>query len=274
MAVGKNKKLGKKKGGKKKYVDPFTRKDWYTIKAPAPFKVRSVGVSPVNRTQGQKKSVDYLINRVFEVSVADLEGTETQFFRKVKLRCEAVQGKDLLTSFDGLSSTTDKSRSLVRKWQTLIECDIDLRTTDGYFLRLFCIGFTKRRPNQIRKTSYAQSSQIKEIRKKMFEVITNEVVSVELKDLVSKLIANTIGGKIEQATKGIYPMQNVFIRKVKVLQRPKFDAFKLNDLHTASVEETGTAVARDGAIVNMLDQEAASAATAGTPENWAGPETK
>lgn len=46
--------------------------------------------------------------------------------------------------------TTDKVRSLVRKWQTLIEAHVDVKTTDGYTLRMFCIGFTKKRANQVR----------------------------------------------------------------------------------------------------------------------------
>ncbi|XP_028169057.1 40S ribosomal protein S3a-like [Ostrinia furnacalis] len=53
MAVGKNKGLSKggKKGVKKKIVDPFTRKDWYDVKAPSMFNKRQVGTTLVNRTQ-------------------------------------------------------------------------------------------------------------------------------------------------------------------------------------------------------------------------------
>ena len=59
--------------------------------------------------------------------------------------------------------TTDKLRSLVKKWQTLIEAHVDVKTTDSYTLRLFCIAFTKRRANQVKRTCYAQSSQIRQV---------------------------------------------------------------------------------------------------------------
>jgi small subunit ribosomal protein S3Ae len=119
-----------------------------------------------------------------EFSLADLNKDDEQAFRKVKLRIDEVQGKNCLTSFYGMDITSDKLRSLVRKWQTLIEAHVDVRTTDGYLLRLFAIGFTKKRPNQVKKTTYAQSAQVKEIRQKMFEIMTKESTSCDLKELV------------------------------------------------------------------------------------------
>ena len=56
--------------------------------------------------------------------------------------------------------TTDKLRGMVRKWQTLIEAHVDVKTTDGYTLRMFCLGFTKKRQGQVKRTAYAQSSQV------------------------------------------------------------------------------------------------------------------
>lgn len=58
-----------------------------------------------------------------------------------------------LPYLQGMDFTTDKLRSLVRKWQTLIEAQVDVKTTDGYLLRMFAIAFTKKRPGQVRMVS-------------------------------------------------------------------------------------------------------------------------
>jgi small subunit ribosomal protein S3Ae len=245
MAVGKNKRISKgKKGGKKKIVDPFSKKDWYDIKAPSTFNQRSLGKTLVTRTQGTKIASDGLKGRVFEVSLADLQQDEDQAFRKIKLRAEDVQGRNVLTNFWGMDFMTDKLRSLVRKWQSLIESHVDVKTTDNYMLRIFCIGFTKKRPNQIKRTCYAQSSQIRQIRRKMSEIMVREAQSCDLKELVAKFIPEVIGKEIEKATSGIYPLQNTYIRKVKILKAPKFDLTKLMEVHGDYSEEVGAKIER------------------------------
>ncbi|CAD6202976.1 unnamed protein product [Miscanthus lutarioriparius] len=245
MAVGKNKRISKgKKGGKKKTVDPFSKKDWYDIKAPSVFSVRNIGKTLVSRTQGTRIASEGLKHRVFEVCLADLQGDEDQAYRKIRLRAEDVQGRNVLTNFWGMNFTTDKLRSLVRKWQTLIEAHVDVKTTDNYMLRLFCIGFTKRRPNQVKRTCYAQASQIRQIRRKMVDIMVNQASSCDLKELVSKFIPEVIGKEIEKATSSIFPLQNVFIRKVKILKAPKFDLGKLMEVHGDYKEDVGVKLER------------------------------
>uniref|UniRef100_A0A2I2ZL70 Ribosomal protein S3A n=1 Tax=Gorilla gorilla gorilla TaxID=9595 RepID=A0A2I2ZL70_GORGO len=168
MAVGKNKSLtkGGKKGAKKKVVDPFSKKNWYDMKAPAMFNIRNIGKMLVTRTQGTKIASDGLNGRVFEASLADLQNDEVAF-RKFKLITEDVQGKNCM------DLTRDKTCSMVKKWQTMIEAHVDVKTTHGYLLHLSCVGFNKKRSNQIWKTSYAQHQQV--------QVQTNDLKEVHWK---------------------------------------------------------------------------------------------
>lgn len=186
---------------------------------------------------------DALKGRVLEVSLADLNKDEAQSFRKVQLKIEEIQGKNCLTSFHGMSFTSDKVRSLVKKWQSLIEAHMDVKTTDGHLIRVFVIAFTKRRQNQVSKFTYAQSAQIRAIRKKIFEVVGKECGSSDLKGVFAKLIPEVMGKQIEKQCQGIYPLQNVFVRKVKILKSPKLELHKLLELHgEGASEDTGAKV--------------------------------
>ena len=46
-------------------VDPFTRKDWYDVKAPNMFTNRQIGKTLVNRTQGTSEhfALDFINDR-------------------------------------------------------------------------------------------------------------------------------------------------------------------------------------------------------------------
>ena len=201
---------------------------------------------------------DSLKGRIFTVSLADLKAGATSGsaddvdYRKIKLVAEEVQGKAVLCNFYGMDMTRDKMNSLIRKWQTLIEANVDAVTTDGYRLRLFGLAFTKKRANQIRKTSYATAAQIRRIRKKMVDIMRAAVESSDLKDLVKKFIPEALGKDIEKACQNIYPLQNVFIRKVKTIKSPRFDITRLMEMHTETGEDVGKDIKDAEALVPTL----------------------
>jgi len=65
----------------------------------------------------------------------------------------------------------------------------------------------------------------------MIELIQTEVSSSDLREVCIKLIPDSIGKDIEKACFCIYPLQDVYIRKVKILKKPKFDLGKLLEMH-------------------------------------------
>ncbi len=44
-------------------ADPFSKKDWYDIKAPANFETRNIGRTLVTRTTGTSNLFEFLFNK-------------------------------------------------------------------------------------------------------------------------------------------------------------------------------------------------------------------
>merc|ERR1711966_205775 len=153
-------------GGKKKAQDPFLKKEWYKLIAPSMFAQKECGKTIITRTQGQKIASDGLKGRIVELSLADLNNNEAMSYRKVKLCVEDVQGYNCLLNFHGMDMTRDKLCSLIKKKQSIIEGNVDARTTDGYVVRMFCIAFTKKQDDQLKETCYAKSAKVRSIREK------------------------------------------------------------------------------------------------------------
>merc|ERR1712224_226598 len=122
MAVGKNKRLskGSKKGGKKKTVDPFIRREWYNLRAPAFFKLRSIGKTCANKTIGNKLASTNLLNRCYEIYQGEL-CDDKEAYTKYRFICEDVDLKSCKLMFYGMEKTRDRQLSMIKKWQTFID---------------------------------------------------------------------------------------------------------------------------------------------------------
>ncbi|CAG2066228.1 unnamed protein product [Timema podura] len=81
----------------------------------------------------------------------------------------------------------------------------------------------------------------------MVEIITRDISSSDLKEVVNKLLPDSIAKDIEKACQGIYPLHDVYTRKVKVLKKPRFELSKLLELHgdgKGATDEAGVKVER------------------------------
>jgi len=251
MTAGKNPRNFKKKGQKKKLAHPFIKKEWYNVRVPSNFDNSVPTLTPCNKAAGQKIPADSLRGRVFEISLGDLnQGAHEQAWRKVKVQCEEVKGYDCFTNYHGLDITRDKLCTLVKKWHSTIEAFAQAKTADGYQVRMFSIAFTRRQKRQVKATCYAKNSQQKLIRQKMMEIMVNECQKSSLKDLFKNFLADTIVKQITKECSKVFPLENVLIKKVKVLKKTKFDLTKLMELYQSNAEKQTKTV--DPAAQNAL----------------------
>ena len=186
---------------------------------------RSFTKSPVNLSAGKKLSSDTIKGRVYESNLGDLHNINC--YKKIKLIVDDTQvgeNKTALTNFHGFDTTKDHLCSMIMKWHSLIETFVDCKTTDGFLLRLFPIAFTQRNKYQLKATTYAKVSQVKQIRRRMREITARFVSRHTLKDTVNGLIHETLSKEMTDAAKKIFPIKHCIIRKCKTIKRPRYDS--------------------------------------------------
>ena len=171
-------------------------------------------------------------------------------WRKLKFQIDEIKGFDCYTNFHGMDITRDHGCAMIKKWHSLIESFVQAKTTDGYIVRMFAIAFTKKTPRQVKATCYAKASKKKQIRQKMMEIMVNECQKSSLKDLFKNFLSDTIVKQITKDCSKIFPLENVLIKKVKVLKKPKFDLTKLMELYQSNTEKVQKTA--DPAATNAL----------------------
>jgi len=249
MAVGKNKRLGKKGKGRKKKVDAFEKKEWYRLRLPKvnTIEVDTYGWTCANKTAQGITVQDRLYDRICTIRCGDLKEVpkadpkvddddtrQTTTNLKLRIAQTDIDNKEVLLDFYGMELTRDKTCSMIKKWVTLVEATCDIKTGDGFVYRLFAVALTKKQQQQCKKTAYAKTSQVKRIRAKMIELM-KEVFSdkTSTKEFVHHILTDKCGDKFKNELKNIFPIKTACVKKVKLIKRPnKEDLRRIQELHT------------------------------------------
>merc|ERR1712130_69504 len=255
MAKGKNKLQTKRGGGRggKTEKHAFFKKKWYKLQTPPSIGPSvQIGWTPVNKTIGTKLSKDGLMNRVAEVSLADVQDKCSCPWKRVKMQIEEVKSNTCYTSWYGLSMINEKLYTFLRKKMSLIDVVADVRTQDGYILRVLITTFTSRKQGQLKTNSYCQHSQVRAIRKAFTKYLAKNAANSSVADFASSVIGESLANKLAERGKKIFPLSTVLVRKVKVLKKSKLDINKL-------VSETNAK--RDAGNIGQKGENVAAEAT-------------
>jgi small subunit ribosomal protein S3Ae len=195
--------LARKKVQRK--IDGWKSKEWFNIEAPAYLNRAIVG----NTMAGDPS---LLLGRNVETTVGELTNDMTKNNTKVILRINNVVGETATTDLVGHELTTDYVRSIVKRQTSRIDANIEVRTRDGYVIRVKPTCFTIKR---------ARSSQIKAIREVMIEIVTKRATESDFETFMQEAILGRLSAGIYRQAKFIYPLRRVEIRKTYVEAMPK-----------------------------------------------------
>ena len=194
------------------------------------------------------------MGRVCEVVHADLNEKSNQHWRKVKMEVEKVESGCLYTSFNGMSVTREKIMSSLKKRQTLIEVCADIKTADGFIIRVFVLLSTKPVKGQKKENSYAKTSEVRRIRKTVTRILLERAAKEDINKFASTILTDDLTGHLERAANKVYPIRLCMITKVKVLKKSKIDLGKLVE-ESQVRPETTTAATETQTATNALTKE-------------------
>lgn len=188
--------------GKRVAKDTWKSKVWYNIYTPQSFGGDVIGQTPANDPAT-------LMGRVSEISLRDLTNEHSKHMTRMYFKVEGVSGNNATTQFVGHDTTREYLKSQIRRRRSKINVIIDVRTKDGFKVRVKALVLTAVRARDHHKT---------EIRIKMEQIIKEMANETAFAEFVHAMVMGGVGSKIYSECKKMFPLKRVEIFKSEVLE--------------------------------------------------------
>lgn len=187
----------------KKSKDKWKAKEWYNIHAPRMFNETVIGETPA-------ADPELLLGRQVEVTVQELTGDFSKMHIKMTFSICGSDGHEAKTEFIGHALTSEYVRRLTRRKKTKTDHVVDVKTADGFVLRIKTMSIADRR---------IQASQEEAMRGKIKEFLEAYGAENKLSDIVKAIISGDLSKDTAKACHVIVPIKRIEIRKTEVLKK-------------------------------------------------------
>ena len=188
----------------RKMREAWKAKQWYRVLAPEMFNSAEIGETPA-------KEPEMLMGRVSETSLQEITGDFTKSHIKLYFKINGVKGTDASTEFIGHDMTSDYIRRLTRRRNSKIDDVVDVRTKDGYKVRVKLVMISVGRMS---------SSHQHAVRMKGRETIRAASQNMTMPELVKAMVSGDMAKTVARECKRIRPLKRVEIRKSEIMRKP------------------------------------------------------
>jgi small subunit ribosomal protein S3Ae len=186
---------------KRKTVEAWKKKEWYTIISPKLFEERSVGTTPADDPQK-------LADRVIEVPLREITGNMQHQFVKLLFRISEVKGNNCYTTFDGFELVREYLRRNIRRRRSMITAIREIRTKDNKTLQVTAYVFTARKVDTSKK----------DIIRTIIVDTLKKGESESFDSYIQKLLFGSIAADTFKKAKIVAPIKRVEIGKCEILR--------------------------------------------------------
>lgn len=174
-------------------------KVWLRLISPEFLGKKELGEIPANEPEAA-------LGRRIILSAIDVLGDFNKYYLKFYFKVGRVDNQNAYLYFDGLECTRDYIARMIRRKVDRTDLVVDLETKDGIKLRIKTITVTRRIPASIKT----------KIRKKILEILKEEVAKNTMEEFVLKSLSDEFKNSIIASIKKIYPPRNFEFRKIEV----------------------------------------------------------
>lgn len=184
--------------------DRWRAKKWYSMIAPDMFNRISVGETLAD-------DPSKLIGRTTVVTLQDMTGDYSKGHVKLHFQIYEIKGGEALTRFIGHDMRNDYVLRLARRHRTKIDGVFDVKTKDGYVIRVKLLAIADKR---------IKTTQAKELRKTIGHVVTEFAEQHTFSEFIGAILKDEVSSAATERCKAIYPLRRLEIRKSEVISVP------------------------------------------------------
>jgi len=187
---------------KKKTVDKFKKKKWFTLIAPKAFEKKPLGETPAEKSKT-------LIGRTVKKTVDEFTGQRKQRHITASFRIKEIRELNALTEIIGFEINHSYLRRMIRRRVSKIETVVTGTTKDSKTLRVKAVAVSARR---IEKTKE------KAIRKIMTDTLLVEIARKTQEQLLQEMIFGLTSIELMKKAKEVSRLKRLEITKARVME--------------------------------------------------------